>query len=69
MLKIPVTHKIGDEVQHSLNDMKFKVVWYNVIGDRVQYICLQSEKTDFAYMNEVELKPHKETQIWFYPGK
>lgn len=65
MDKIKVRHKIWDIVKHSFNDMQFKVAGYNIIGDRVQYICLQPEKTDYAYMNDIELKPHKETTIWF----
>ena len=68
MLKYQVSYKIGDIVEHSFNEMKFKVVWYNIIDTKIQYICLQSDKTEYVYMNEIELKPHKNTFIWFiYP--
>ena len=69
MLKYQVSYKIWDIVEHSFNDMTFKVIWYNIIWDKVQYICLQWEKTDYVYMNEIELKPYKKRFIWFTYSK
>lgn len=66
MLKCRITHKIGDVVEHSFNEKKFKVVGYNYIDwNPVKYICLQDDKVDLVYFDEIEIKPHRESFIWF----
>lgn len=65
-MKISVKHKIGDIVEHSFNEEKFKVIGYNYVVERgTQYICLQSDKVDYVYLNECELKSNKECKIGF----
>lgn len=66
MLKIPVKHRIWDIVEHSFNEKKYKIIWYNYIENRwPQYICLWSDREEYMYMNDCELKSHKERNIWF----
>ena len=66
MLKIKVSHNIGDIVKNSFNDNKYKVILYNYIESVwIKYICMQSDKDDFLYLSEIELKKTKERTIWF----
>lgn len=70
MLKIRVEHKIGEIVEHSFNESKYKVIWYNYVDNRwPQYICLQSGKEDYVYMNSCELKKNKDREIGFITKK
>lgn len=66
MIKIKVTHKIGDIVEHSFNWDKFKVIWYDFVETRwIRYICIQSEKQERIYLYWLELKPSRTRVLWF----
>jgi len=66
MSSIKVKHKIGDIVQHSFNDEKFKVIGYTYIdGDWVQYICMWNSAWDLYNFRDIELVSSNETTINF----
>jgi hypothetical protein len=69
MDNIQVLFNIWDIVEHSFNEKKFKIVWYEYIPPTLRYICLQSDSTEFSYMKECELKHNTKRNIWFILNK
>lgn len=66
MESIKVKFSIWDIVEHSFNENKYKVIWYEYIGWRwIRYICSNSVDYEKIYLYEIELKTNKDTEIGF----
>jgi hypothetical protein len=65
-MKVEILYKIDEIVKHSFSDMKFKIIWYNIIKSLwIKYVCLQENSVDYVYMLEVELQRLSKDKIWF----
>lgn len=57
MMKIEIKYKIWSYVEHSFNWSKYIVIGYWYVETQwIKYICLQSEKEEWLYLLDIEIK-------------